>query len=148
LWKLTFSLFLFFSLGDAIESIRIGDVDGYEDSIRKQILDDLGFEWGDLTTYQRYRFLPLFIGLRLYKHLYGFAMPQTNFIVPDEPQWPYWMVNMPLGEWAAIARVQQQMIEEHYSDRKDLLDSLSFPWWIPPGKIPVKYFKSLVHASV
>ena len=85
------------NLGEAVQSIRIGDVDGLEDPQRRKILADLHFEWGDDKYYQRYRFVPMLIGLRLYKHLYGFAMPQSDFRVPDEPQWPYWMVNMPLG---------------------------------------------------
>lgn len=131
-------------LGEAVESLRIGDVDGLEDPVRKRELDALGFVWGDLEDYQRYRFLPMFIGLRLYKHLYGFSVPHSDFVVPDEPQWPCWMANMPLGEWAAAIRVQQEMVASHYPDRKDLLDALDFLWWIPPGKLPSKYYSHVL----
>lgn len=131
-------------LGEAVTAIRIGDVDALEDPVRRQVLDDLGFDWGDNKYYQRYRFVPMLIGLRLYKHLYGFAMPQSDFRVPDEPQWPFWMMNMPLGEWSAACRVQQKMVEAYYPDRKDLLDILNFQWWIPPkSTFPLKYYQPL-----
>jgi hypothetical protein len=81
-------------------------------------------------------------GLKLYKHLSGFPLPQSDFIVPDEPQWPYWMYNMPLGEWSAIARIQQNMIAEYYPHRRDMLNALEFLWWIPPGScISNKYYQ-------
>ena len=120
------------NLGEAVESIRIGDVDGLEDPIRKSILDSLGFDWGDKSKYQRYRFPPLFIALKIYSHLYGDPLPNFDFIVPDEPQWPYWMVGIPLGKWTALLRVQQKMIKQHYEDRHDILIAMDFMWWIPP----------------
>lgn len=128
-------------LGEAVEGIRIGDIDGLEDGPRRKLLDSLGFHWGDKNKYQRYRFVPMLLGLKIYKHLYGFPMPQSEFVVPDEPQWPYWMANMPLGEWAAVARVQQRMIEEHYPERRSMLDAMEFLWWIPSGHIKDKFYK-------
>ena len=104
-------------LGQAVTSIRIGDVDGLEDNPRKKQLDALGFDWGDKSKYQRYRFLPMMLGLKVYRHLYGFPLPQSDFTVPDEPQWPIWMVGMPLGEWTAVARVQQQMLFKTFPER-------------------------------
>lgn len=38
-----------------MESVRIGDYDGYEDPERRAQLDSLGFVWGDPSKYQRYR---------------------------------------------------------------------------------------------
>mmetsp|Transcript_23997 Transcript_23997/g.53326 ORF Transcript_23997/g.53326 Transcript_23997/m.53326 type:complete len:752 (-) Transcript_23997:207-2462(-) len=129
-------------LGEAVAGIRCGDIDGLEDSPRRKALDALGFDWGDKTTYQRFRFVPMLLGLKLYKHLYGFPMPQTDFVVPDEPQWPFWMANMPLGEWSAVARIQQQMVQEHYSHRYDMLNAMEFLWWIPPGaSVPSKFYR-------
>ena len=130
-------------LGEAVHGLRIGDIDGMEDSARRKTLDALGFVWGDKNIYQRFRFVPMLMGLKLYKHLTGFPMPQTNFIVPDEPQWPYWMVGMPLGEWSAILRVQQQMFVEHYPHRRDMLNALEYVWWLPPGNLPTKYYRSV-----
>lgn len=131
------------NLGDAVEALRIGDVDGLEDPERKATLDDLGFTWGDMKKYQRYRFAPLLLGLKIYRHLYGFPLPQSDFVVPDEPQWPYWMNNMPLGEWTAVLRIQQKMVEEYYPHRYDMLNSLEFLWWIPPGPVQDKYYQPL-----
>jgi hypothetical protein len=128
-------------LGEVVEGLRIGDIDGLEDSTRRKALDALDFNWGDKKKYQRYRFVPMILGLKVFKHLYGFPLPQSDFVVPDAPQWPYWMTNMPLGEWAAVARVQQKMIEEYYPHRRDMLNALEFMWWIPPGTIPSKYFR-------
>lgn len=130
-------------LGEAVAGLRIGDIDGLEDSARRKSLDAMGFVWGDKKLYQRYRFVPMIMGLKLYKHLYSFPMPHYNFVVPDEPQWPYWMVNMPLGEWSAVLRVQQKMVEEHYPHRRDMLNSLEYMWWLPPGHIPAKYFRAV-----
>eukprot|EP01035_Chromulina_nebulosa_P017166 gene17166-22681_t len=132
-----------FYLGEGVEAVRIGDIDGLEDPDRKKQLDDLGFAWGNKEKYQRYRFFPMMLGLKIYRHLYGFPLPQYDFRVPDEPQWPYWMYNMPLGEWTAAIRLQQQMVEEFYNERKDILHGLEFIWWIPPGPIPDRYFQPL-----
>ena len=85
-------------------------------------------------------------------------MPQYDFVVPDEPQWPYWMAGMPLGElifllnafsiiageWSSVLRVQQQMVLQHYPHRYDMLNAMEYLWWIPPGPIPAKYFHPLV----
>lgn len=127
-------------LGEHVASIRIGDIDGLEMKSRRKVLDELGFDWGDKSVYQRYRFIPMMLGLKVFRHLYGFPLPHDDFIVPEEPQWPYWMTGMPLGLWTAVARVQQQMIIEHYPNRYDMLNKMEFMWWIPPGDIPQKYF--------
>lgn len=131
------------ALGEAVAGLRSGDIDGLEDGTRRKFLDGLGFDWGDKSKYQRYRFVPMIMGLKLYKHLFGFPMPQADFVVPDEPQWPYWMANMPLGEWAAVARVQQHMMEEHYPERRDMLNAMEFLWWVPVGHLKEKYYKPL-----
>ena len=49
-------------LGEALKSIRIGDIDGLEDVERRKQLDELGFDWGDKKLYQRYRFVPMLLG--------------------------------------------------------------------------------------
>ncbi len=128
-------------LGEVVAGLRQGDIDAMEETKRRKFLDSLGFDWGEKTTHLRFRFVPMMIGLKIYRHLYGFAMPQYNFVVPDEPQWPFWMSEMPLGEWAAIARVQQRVIEEHYPERYDMLNAIGFLWWVPPGSIPAKYYR-------
>lgn len=131
-------------LGSYVKGLRIGDYDGLEDSTRRKQLGSLGFNWGDLKYHLRFRFLPLFYGLRVYAHLYQIPMPPTSFVVPEEEQWPVWMYNMPLGEWAAAARIQQKLLREHYSDRVDLLDTLEFDWFIPPGpSMPSRYYRAV-----
>ena len=127
-------------LGEYVAGLRCGDLDGLEDPTRRAVLDSLGFNWGDLSQYQRYRFVPMILGLKVFKHLYGFALPKYDFVVPDEPQWPYWMCGMPLGEWSNVVRIQQKMVEEFYPNRKDMLNSMEFLWWIPPGPVDEKYY--------
>jgi hypothetical protein len=56
----------------------------------------------------------MFLALRIFHHLHGFCLPQHDFIIPDEPQWPYWMIGMKLGKWASMARQQQTLLEEYY----------------------------------
>jgi len=131
------------ALGHAVASIRAGDAEGLEDPARKKALEAIGFDWGDKSRYLRFRFLPMVLGLKIYKHLYGFPLPQYDFRVPVEPQWPTWMVNMPLGEWAAVCRIQQQLLKEDWPDRVDMLNSLEFLWWLPPGDVPNKYYRPL-----
>lgn len=128
-------------LGDFVQGVRIGDIDGLEDVERREILDALGFDWGNKDVYIRFRFYPMLLGLKVYRHLYEFPLPPTDFVVPDDSQWPYWMCGMPLGLWTTICRVQQKMLAEHYPERKDMLHALEFLWWIPPGKIPSKYYE-------
>ena len=123
--------YLGFQLGHAIDSVRVGDVDGYDDVIRKSQLDDLGFHWGDMTQYQRYRFIPMFMGLRIYYYIHGFPNPPSDFVVPEGPQWPHWMVGMPLGAWATIARAQQALMSTCYPHRYQLLCDFGFLWWLP-----------------
>lgn len=127
-------------LGEAVAGIRNGDIDGLEEPERRDALDAMDFDWGDIEKYQRYRFVPMLLGLQVFRHIYGFPLPRHDFVVPDAPQWPFWMTGMPLGEWAAVARVQQKMIEEYYPHRRDMLNALEFLWWIPPGPIDEKYF--------
>lgn len=121
-------------LGEIVAGLRIGDIDGYEDPERRKILDVLGFQWGDKAKYLRFRFVPMFLALRIFHHLHGFCLPQHDFIIPDEPQWPYWMINMKLGKWASMARQQQKLLELHYPERYDMLQALGFLWWMPPGE--------------
>jgi len=131
-------------LGEICAGLRIGDIDGLEEPARKKFLDSLGFDWGDKNKHLRFRFVPMLMGLKLYRHLYGFPMPALDFVVPDEAQWPYWMYNMPLGEWATVARVQQQMLLEHYPHRYDMLIAMDFYFWLPPDKrLKDKYYKRL-----
>jgi hypothetical protein len=33
-------------LGEAVAGLRIGDIDGYEDTARRKALDAMGFVWG------------------------------------------------------------------------------------------------------
>eukprot|EP01038_Epipyxis_sp_PR26KG_P004357 gene4357-6165_t len=131
-------------LGEAVAGLRIGDIDGLEDLQRHAELDSLGFDWGDKSKYQRFRFVPMLLGLKVFNHLFGFPVPLCDFVVPDEPQWPYWMAGMPLGEWATAARMQQAMLQEHYPHRKDMLNALEFIWWLPPDStFPKKYYEPL-----
>ena len=78
-------------LGEAVASLRIGDADGLEDADRRAALDALGFDWGDKRRHLQFRFIPLLLGLRIYRHLYGFPLVRPDFKVPDEKIWPYWM---------------------------------------------------------
>ena len=54
-------------LGEVVRGLRCGDFDGLEDESRKRELDKIAFDWGDLSSYQRYRFFPMLLGLQVYK---------------------------------------------------------------------------------
>ena len=133
-------------LGEGVWSVRHGDYDGFEDPARRKILDELGFDWGNIGVHQRFRFVPMLWGLKLLKKQEEMCMPDTDFVVPDDdPIWPRWMVGMPLGQWAATLRVQQQMVKEYYPQRVAVLNALEFLWFIPPGPtFPEKFYEPLV----
>jgi len=133
-------------LGEGVISVRHGDYDGFEDPPRRKVLDDLGFDWGNIGVYQRYRFVPLLHGLRKYMVEEDHCTPPSDFVVPrDEAFWPVWMRGMPLGEWAATLRVQQQMVKEYYPERTNILNTMEFMWFVPPlPSYPQKYYTPLV----
>jgi hypothetical protein len=135
-------------LGEFVQQLRIGDVDGYEDAERRQFLDSLGFQWGDLALHLRFRFYPTYLGLRTYFHLWGMALPPPDFVVPTEEihsaeVYPAWMRGMPLGLWAGVLRVQQQVLKLHYPERFEMFNDLEMVWWMPPAGLPDKYFQPL-----
>lgn len=82
----------------------------------------------------------MILGLRIYRHLYGFPMPQCDFVVPDEPQWPYWMKNMPLGLWSTVCRIQQEMMRQYYPERVAMLYAMNYLWWQPPGRVDKRFW--------
>lgn len=132
-------------LGRGVWSVRHGDYDGFEVPERRAVLDALGFDWGNVGVYQRFRWAPMFEGLKIYARTFAYPNPPTDFIVPEEEIFPMWMHGMPLGEWVSAARVQQQMLFEYYPQRVDHLRTLGFLWWIPPDEsLPEKYYTSLV----
>ena len=57
-------------LGEAVSGIRCGDFDGLDDQERKRELDKINFDWGDVSYYQHYRFVPMVLGLQVYRHLW------------------------------------------------------------------------------
>ena len=43
-------------------------------------MEALDFEWGDMSVHQRYRFVPLVMGLRVFRHLNGYATPDYDYV--------------------------------------------------------------------
>jgi hypothetical protein len=58
---------------------------------------------GDKRLHQRFRYPPMMMGLRIYRHLYGFPSVCTDFVVPEEPQWPIWMAGEGLSRLCPCA---------------------------------------------
>jgi hypothetical protein len=138
-------------LGEYVHQLRIGDVDGYEDAERRDLLDNLGFEWGDLSKYLRFRFYPTYLGLRTFFHLWGTSLPAHDFVVPTEEAesanvYPAWMRGMPLGLWTNILRIQQRLLKEEYPERYECFNDLEMAWWMPPALVPEKYYQPLGRA--
>lgn len=121
-------------LGQYVQEVRIGDIDGFDDSLRRKLLDELGFVWGDPSKYLKFRFLPFYTAMRVYYHLngYGTPGPDYDFVVPqNDPTWPHWMAGIPLGKWKEVVKIQKCLLEECYPTKKELIDSLDFMWWWP-----------------
>ncbi|RYG67697.1 hypothetical protein EON64_06875, partial [archaeon] len=120
-------------LGQVVQALRWGDVDGFDDPDRRTLLDAMGFDWGDVTQHLHFRFSFLVHGLRIYQRVRGVSLVPEDFVVPCEPTWPVWMVGAPLGEWLALARIQQQTLRRHYPERFRLLDNFRPIWWLRPS---------------
>jgi hypothetical protein len=121
-------------LGDAVMSLRIGDIDGYDDEVRRAQLDSIGFDWGDTTKRLHFRFVPTWLGMKHYHYIYGHNVIEWNYVVPFSEEWPFWMMGMPLGNWLWIAKFQHVLLAKEYPTRKELLDALNFKWNIPIGE--------------
>lgn len=120
-----------FDIGDASTSLRLGDVDGFDDLERKLQLDKLQFNWGDTSKRLHFRFVPTWLGLKHFLYIFGHSVVSWNFVVPYSEEWPLWMMGMPLGNWIRIAKAQHSLLAESYPRRKELLDALSIDWTIP-----------------
>ena len=132
-------------LGHAVASLRVGDIDGLEDPERRAALDKLGFIWFDKEKYLRFRFVPLMLGLQIYRRHHQHTLIPFEFTVPEAPHWPIWMYNMPLGLWSNIVRIQQRLIAEQYPNRKEMLDDMKILWWVPPdSRVPNCYYEDVV----
>lgn len=121
-------------LGYFVEALRCGDFDGFEDDKRRKILDELGFDWGDMEKYLHFRFLPFIIALRLQHQAGGFEMGGPDFkfkVTKDYPYFPFWLQHVPLGEWYQVAKMQRSILEKYYPDRFEMLNNLEFQWWWP-----------------
>ena len=129
-------------LGRYVHEVRIGDHDAFHDETRKSLLDSIGFKWGDPSKYLHFRFYPFCLALRVYAHLFERIYPAEDLIIPNEPQWPTWMVGMPFGEWTRVVRLQKETLEKYYPDRKRWLDILGFKWWVPVTVVPTRVLNS------
>jgi hypothetical protein len=138
-------------LGQFCQLLRQGDYDGFEIPERKKILDELGFQWGDMKSYLHFRFFPFLYALRIQYQAGGFELsgPPLDFVTDkDYPYFPFWLSNIPLGQWYQIAKLQRPVLEKFYPERIKMLDSLEFQWWWPFPRefIPVAelYYKNRI----
>lgn len=117
-------------LGEYVVDLRVGDVDGFEDSERRKVLDELGFVWGDPLKYLRFRFPAMASALQMYFLYFGTTIMDEKYVIPDTPIWPEWMIGMELGKWCAIAKIQQNVLRRFYPDRHQILSDMGFTWWL------------------
>jgi hypothetical protein len=121
-------------LGYFVESIRQGDIDGFDDRHRRSVLDQMNFKWGDMSKHLKFRFLPLILSLRIQHQMGGFDAggPRFDFkVTKNLPYFPFWLLNAPVGEWYQIAKMQRAKLEKYYPDRVAMLNELEFQWWWP-----------------
>lgn len=131
-------------LGEFCKAVRIGDYDGFYDTQRKSKLDKLGFLWGDENQIFRFPFHAFFLALRVYSHMNnGELIVPYNYVIQDDQRWPRWMVGIPIGKWYDFAKIQQGMIQRFYKERKEMLDTLDFVWWLPPHPESIKEYQKL-----
>ncbi len=121
-------------LGLFCQALRNGDFDGYEDLNRRKVLDELGFEWGDMKSHLRFRFFPFIYALRIQHQMGGFNLggPSFDFVVSDDlPYFPFWLQKAPVGRWYQIAKLQRPVLEKYFPDRLEILNTFDFQWWWP-----------------
>lgn len=109
-------------LGAFCQQLRSGDADGFDDPVRRPILDAMGFEWGDMRHHLRFRFLPMMCLLTMRFSLNLFEEIEADYVVPDDKLWPDWAVHLPLGEWVQLVRMQRKVLQTFYPDRLKALD--------------------------
>lgn len=109
-------------LGSIRAQLRAGDIDGYDDPVRRPILDALGFDWGDMRHHLRFRYPAVvqFMLFRYYHALYDWI--PIDYVVPDDGLAPEWMVGAPLGEWIQVVRMQRRILEIFYPERIKVLN--------------------------
>jgi hypothetical protein len=135
-------------LGYYVEQIRCGDVDGFEDPVRRAVLDKIGFRWGDPAKYLRFRYEPMISHLlvQMMNQDWCSHCEDEDYVVEDNHLWPHWQIGMPVGRWLAIAKIQRNILLKYYPDRFELLREMKIDWelarftkvgndpkyWVPP----------------
>ena len=112
-------------LGRAVDALRVGDAQ--VNDRQRQVLDDLGFAWGErrISGLSWNEFLGCLFSFSKIK---GSLNVRWDFRVPPEDPWPLPFYGLPLGEWVNEVRAQKPVFEQHFAERKRFLDLMGFKW--------------------
>jgi hypothetical protein len=116
-------------LGSIVRRIREGDVDVKTDPEKKKQLDKIRFDWGDEELFLDIPFEKAMCALFAYYQIRGDLFVYQDFVMPGDDPWPRILEDYPIGEIVFRLREQQLWFEEHFPEKKSMLDMLDFVWF-------------------
>lgn len=121
-------------LGSICRQMRCGDIDAREDPERKNVLDDIDFDWGDGSKFLHFQYDELLYGLFTYKMIKGDLCIEADWVMPDEDPWPMTLRGIPLGYLVNVVRSQKDLLIAEYHPRYQMLNGMGFIWTEPEFK--------------
>ncbi|GMI59065.1 hypothetical protein ScalyP_jg8480 [Parmales sp. scaly parma] len=118
-------------LGSIIARIRSGDLNAKNDPRQREILNAVGFDWGDEDRFMRAPFERTLKALYAFTKIRGDLCMEYDFVVPSYEPWPREVGGLELGKYVNFMRSQKALYEEHYPDKLEVLNMQDFQW-LPP----------------
>ena len=113
-------------LGSIIARIRSGDLNAKNDPRQREILNAVGFDWGDEDRFMRAPFERTLKALYAFTKIRGDLCMEYDFVVPSYEPWPREVGGLELGKYVNFMRSQKALYEEHYPDKLEVLNMQDF----------------------
>lgn len=92
---------------------------------RKKILDELGFAWQVRHQPPKVTLSQVYTALETYKGIYGNTSVDSTFVVPNSPEWPESVQELPLGK--SLVSLGKQLDKTTNQKWKDRFAALGWP---------------------
>jgi hypothetical protein len=124
------------ALGSIVERIRDGSLEVKHIPERKEILDELGFDWGDPKRFIDVPFEKAMCAMYAYYLVRGDMFVYEDFVMPDEDPWPQALAGFELGKTVHRIRQLQNFFEAFHPEKVSLLRMIEFAWF-PSFALPI-----------
>jgi len=118
-------------LGNIVARIRMGDLNVKNEKPKKEVLDEMGFIWGDDSLCQKAPFERVLKACFAYTKIRGDMNVEHDFAVPRCEPWPSDIRGLELGKHINEIRSQKELYDEVYPKKKEMLTMMEFDW-LPP----------------